>query len=89
MLAHLLVFLASVASCFIAASATDLPDHAAILPTSEGPKIVKQCSRSDPADVSGFWIPSEADVAALEKSLPQLLRTSGHKIDLRNSHRQT
>jgi hypothetical protein len=89
MLTRFLVFFASFAICFVAASATpDVPDHVTILPTSEGPKIVKQCSRSDPAEVSDFWLPSAADVAASEKSLQQLLRDSGHKIDLGNSYRQ-
>jgi len=88
MLARFLVFLASVAICFVPVSATDVPDHVTILPTSEGPKIIKQCSRSDPAEVSDFWLPSTADIAASEKSLQQLLRSSGHKIDLSNSYRQ-
>jgi hypothetical protein len=38
--------------------------------------------------VRGFWSPSVADVLAAEKKLPQLLRTSGHKIVLEKSHRQ-
>ncbi|HKP04726.1 MAG TPA: hypothetical protein VJU77_15340 [Chthoniobacterales bacterium] len=85
MLARFLVFFASVA---IAKAADDLPGHVTILPTSEGPKIIKQCSRTDPAEVTGFWLPLPADVAASEKTLPQLLRKSGHTINLGHSYRQ-
>ena len=88
MLARLLILVAFFGSIMASSSATDLPDQAAILPTSEGPKIIEQCSRADPTDVSGFWSPAVADVATLERRLPQLLRTSGHKIDLSKSHRQ-
>lgn len=82
------LILVTIVGSIIASSATELPDHATILPTSEGPNIIKQCSRADPADVSGFWSPSVADVTKLERRLPQLLRTSGHNIDLSRSHRQ-
>jgi hypothetical protein len=88
MLARFLVLFASVVIGVVPASAADLSDHVTILPTSEGPKIIKQCSRTDPAEVSGFWLPSLAGVAELEKTLPQLLRSSGHKIDLGTSYRQ-
>jgi len=72
----------------VAASAADVSDHVVILPPSEGPTMIKQCSRSGPAEVTGFWLPSLADVAASEKRLQKLLRDSGREIDLGNSYRQ-
>jgi hypothetical protein len=70
------------------ADAESLPDHCAILPTSQGPALIRQCSRGSPADVSGFWTPSPSQVLAVEQRLPALLRKSGHKLKLSDSYRQ-
>src|SRR5262249_847349 len=70
------------------AAEVTLPDRATILSTSEGPKIIRQCSRPGPENVSDFWMPAVADVLAAEKELPSLLRDSGHKIKLENTNRQ-
>jgi hypothetical protein len=70
------------------ASGQSLPDHCAILPTSQGAAVLQQCSRGSPADVSDFWIPSASQVLAIEKLLPELLRKSGHKLKLFDSYRQ-
>lgn len=70
------------------ANGESLPDHCAILPTSQGPALVRQCSRGSPADVSGFWSPSPSQVLAVEQRLPELLRRSGHKLKLSDSYRQ-
>jgi hypothetical protein len=65
-----------------------LPDHCAILPVSEGPALIKQCSRSSPTNVSDYWSPSPSQVIAIEKLLPELIRKSGHKLNLSGSYRQ-
>jgi hypothetical protein len=65
-----------------------LPDHCAILPVSEGPALMKQCSRNSPKDASGFWSPSPSQVNAIEQLLPELMRKSGHKLKLSDSYRQ-
>ena len=70
------------------ADAQSLPDHCAILPTSQGSALIRQCSRGSPTDVSGFWTPSPSQVLAVEQRLPELLRKSGHKLKLSSSYRQ-
>ena len=70
------------------APAEDLADRTAILPKSQGTKLLNQCSRTAPLHVSEFWIPSAASVRAAEKALPEALRATAHKIDLRNCYRQ-
>jgi hypothetical protein len=70
------------------AGGESLPEHCAILPVSEGPALMKQCSRNAPTDVSGFWNPSPSQVNAIEQQLPELLRKSGHKLKLSDSYRQ-
>jgi hypothetical protein len=71
-----------------AASGGSLPDHCAILPISQGPALIRQCSRGSPTDVSDFWSSSPLQVLAIEQRLPELLRKSGHKIKLSDSRRQ-
>ena len=90
MAARLIILVLVAVRVVVMAGPTDtaFSDHATILSASQGPMMMKQCSRHDPADISGFWMPSTADVAALEKRLPELLRASGHKIDLSDSYRQ-
>ena len=65
-----------------------LPSDCAILPVSQGPALIRQCSRGSPANVSGFWNPSPAQVLIIEQRLPELLLKSGHKIVLGGSCRQ-
>ena len=52
-----------------------LPPLAAILPDSQRPNILKQCSRSVPANGEAGWKPSASDIAALEAKLPAFLAT--------------
>ena len=75
-------------SLVTAATGESLPDHCAILPVSEGPALIKQCSRGGPSDVRGFWSPSPSQVIAIERLLPDLLRKSGHKLEVSDSYRQ-
>jgi hypothetical protein len=65
-----------------------LPKHCAILPKSEGPALIRQCSRGSRPDASGFWTPSPSQIEAIEQRLPELLRKSGHTIKLSDSYRQ-
>src|SRR6266478_2453957 len=74
--------------CASAACGQSLPDHCAILPTSEGPALIHQCSRGSPPGVTNFWSPTPEQVIAIEKLLPEMLRKDGRKLDLSGSHRQ-
>lgn len=65
-----------------------LPDNCAILPLSQGPALILQCSRPAPKDVSDYWAPSSSQVIAIEKLLPDLIRKSGLKVKLSGSYRQ-
>lgn len=69
-------------------SAESLPQNCVILPLSQGPEVVWQCSRVSPKNVTGFWTPSVKQVQLAEQRLPALLRTSGHNIKLAQSRRQ-
>jgi hypothetical protein len=75
----------------ISASAADtnsLPDHCAILPISQGQKLMRQCSRSSPKNVTDFWSPSPAQVIEIERLLPELLWKNGIERGLSESYRQ-
>src|SRR5205814_4321209 len=69
---------------FVFAQAASLPDRCAILPESQGPALMRQCSRLAPRDVSSFWSPSGAQILALEQRLPEFLRKSQPQIKLTN-----
>jgi hypothetical protein len=69
-------------------AADSLPTNCAILPVSQGPQLLKQCSRSTPEDISGYWTPSPSQINAAEKSLPELLTRSGYKFKLSSFRRQ-
>ena len=73
---------------FMCADAESLPPRVAILPESQGPTLMRQCSRSAPSDVSGFWIPSVGEVMALERRLPEFLRKTQPEIKLPDYYRQ-
>jgi len=60
-----------------AASQPDtLPAHAVVLPDSFGPELMRQCSRSAPQEVRGFWTPGPAEVNAFEKALAPKLQAA-------------
>jgi hypothetical protein len=44
-----------------------------ILSAADAPKLLKQCSRSAPANVTGSWLPTDAQVRELETRLPAAL----------------
>ena len=71
-----------------AATARDIEDHYAILPVSQGPRLMKPCSRPGPKAVTGFWEPTPAQVQSIEKRLPAFLAKGGHKAKLSDSCRQ-
>lgn len=70
------------------ARADSLSDHSAILPESQGPVLMRQCSRPAPTDVSGFWSPSPEQVSAFEQRLPDFLRKSALPVKLPDYYRQ-
>ena len=88
MRAEFLITLLALLAWSTASNGESLPDHCVILPTSQGPALIRQCSRGSPADVSGFWNPSLSQVLAVEQRLPELLRKSGHELKLSDSYRQ-
>jgi hypothetical protein len=62
--------------------------HYAILPTSEGPALLKQCSRGTPKNVTGYWTPLTSQIAEMEKLLPEFLKKSGYNRSFSDSCRQ-
>src|ERR1700743_2112320 len=66
----------------------ELPRNCAILPESEGPRLLHQYSRLTPEKVTEYWTQTSAQIAALEKQLPDFLSKSGHKIKLSKCYRQ-
>lgn len=63
-----------------ATTASSLPDtmpaHAVVLPDSLGPEMIRQCSRSAPRDVRGYWTPGPAEVNAFERALAPVLQAA-------------
>lgn len=49
------------------------PGAAFVLPPTSGGKILKQCSRAAPQDVSEFWQPTAEQISLLEKLLTSYL----------------
>jgi len=88
MRAQFLITLLALLAWSTESNGESLPDHCAILPTSQGAALIRQCSRGSPAGVSGFWNPSLSQVLAVEQRLPELLRKSCHKLKLSDSYRQ-
>src|SRR4029453_14869906 len=72
----------------LCARGESLPDGFAIMPQSEGPALMRQCSRFAPTHISRFRTPSVPQVQAIEQRLVELLRRSGHHIKLVDSRRQ-
>jgi hypothetical protein len=50
-----------------------------ILGIDQGKALLKQCSRSVPTKVSGYWEPSTDDIAKLEEQLPSYIRDGASK----------
>jgi hypothetical protein len=69
-------------------SAESLPNNCAILPKSEDPALIRQCSRGSPTNVSSFWTPSATQIQAIEQRLPELLAKSGHNLKLSDGYHQ-
>lgn len=45
----------------------------AILPVSQGPALIKPCTRLAPQGVQSFYLPAAADIAELEERMPEAL----------------
>jgi hypothetical protein len=52
------------------------PEQGAVLPLSEGQRLIDQCGRSTPRGVRSFWSPSDTVIAELEARLPQAIADS-------------
>ena len=70
-------FLALVAlatsTSYAASMPTPSPNGGHILAVTEGPALLKQCSRPAPENVTQFWKPTAADIAKLETTLNKYL----------------
>ncbi len=86
--------MACLLGCAVAHAASfSLPsDGKFILPVSKGEALLKQCSRTTPQKVSGYWQPSATQISKLETLLPQFLqkaaKTGIHAPDKLAFHRQ-
>src|SRR5690349_4061518 len=67
------------AVCSKAIAGEPSTNNYAILPASEGPALLKQCSRATPQNVTNYWTPSASQIAELEKRIPEFLHKSGFK----------
>jgi hypothetical protein len=47
--------------------------YGAVLPPSEGRKLLAQCSRSTPSLVPRFWVPPNSVIAEMEQRLPSVV----------------
>ena len=45
-----------------------------IFPETQGPQLLRQCSRDVPQGITGYWTPTDAQVTALMSSLDTYLR---------------
>lgn len=48
-----------------------------LLPRAEAQSIARLCSREAPEKVDGSWVPSKADLEALESHIPEIAKLSG------------
>ena len=57
------------------------PEWRTVLPVSRARMVLAQCSRPapDPAGVTGFWVPAEADLAAADSLLAARIESEGTK----------
>ena len=86
MTARVLVWILFAAS--LSAHGESLPESCAILPVSQGPALIRQCSRGAPSGVSEFWEPSISQILAIEQRLPEFLRSTSHSIKASDYLRQ-
>lgn len=79
------------AAC-VTAPRSRLPSNVAILPVTEAPELLAQCSRSTVSPVNGYWLPHESDIVKLEAALPRFRSESVQRVPsapLRECTRQT
>ena len=76
----LLLLLLLLASC---GSGDHASNNRVILPGIDATELLKQCSRDAPAMGEKAWVPTDAEVDALEKALPAALAASsqGRKVN--------
>jgi hypothetical protein len=64
-------------STFLVGASTSDPivvsDRAVILTCDQARRLVKQCSRTGPENVTDFWMPSLVEIDSLEKALPRFI----------------
>lgn len=47
-----------------------------VLPTDRAAQLLRPCSRERPLQPDGYWVPTAADVQALEQELPRFLKSN-------------
>jgi hypothetical protein len=61
------------------------PQRFTVLGTSNGMKLLKQCSRSSPDSVSGFWVVTQFDINLLENNFKKILALEAVKCCMTGS----
>jgi hypothetical protein len=57
-------------------SAPVVVGRSVVLPAKRGHELFRQCSRSGPENVTGYWTPKAGDLRKMEAALPGYLRTT-------------
>jgi hypothetical protein len=75
-----------VMTLFLCNSASAQRKKSALLPESEAPKLMEQCSRPPPPEFSETWKPAESDLKEMEAKLSQIkeLRINGGAEQIHN-----
>ncbi|MDR1969007.1 MAG: hypothetical protein LBQ32_10010 [Burkholderiaceae bacterium] len=76
-------FLSIVLCLFFSCSVAAAEPLFIILKPSQGPALLKQCSRQVPQHVSGFWSPELSQIQELEAALPAFLSSQAASKQLR------
>lgn len=62
-----------------------------VLPPQQGGALLRQCSRPAPQGITGFWVPTDQEIAELEKRLVPFLKSrpaGAALLPLARYHRQ-
>ncbi|HEY0653363.1 MAG TPA: hypothetical protein VGD65_09555, partial [Chryseosolibacter sp.] len=50
------------------------PKYSTILDSSKGERLLRQCSRGTPRDISAYWTPTEKDVQKIEINFKKVIK---------------
>lgn len=74
-LTTLIVLLGFIGTLVKIAQAQVVSARVTILTGAEARKVFKQCSRSTPANITGYWTPTSAQAREMERRLPAYLKS--------------